>query len=348
MTRRFPVRANSSRALLIGLPLLGLLTLQGTSLAGPQELSPQPAPVKATPDPNQVMATVGPLEITHADVQGEYERLIPWNYFHGKVPQERRLELRIQARDALLEKALVFQDAQDRRLAVDEADIRERLTATLKDAGKQYANIDDEQFELLFQQYRPNVLRRILIERNEARFEESVPPVTEEDLKVRYEELKGELYAPAAARFQMVQFDVDPSQRSALMPLAQLRAAEFRSELMGGKSFTELIKKFAGKTSSGGDGAIDFVTERRFPVPELGAAAFLLKDGETSEVLDSIYGVHIVRRLETRPRRLLGFEEARPQLQRGLKHIARSMARKAWLDGVRAKYPIKILVKIEG
>lgn len=340
------MNALSSRALFLGWPLLGLLTLGGSSLAFPQESPLKPAPVKLTPRPTDVIAQVGRIAITRADLQGEYERLIPWNYYHGKVPEERKLELRLQARGTLLEKALVHQDAQERQIVVSDEDIRERLSATLAEAGAEYANVDDERFEELFAEFRPNVLRRILIERNEQRFEKSVPAVTEQDLTEHYAKLKDELYAPASSSFQMVQFDVDPSQRTALMPLARLRAQEFREQLIAGESFEALIAKHKAHTSSSGDGAIDFVTERQFPVSEVGPPAFLLADGEISAPLDSIYGVHIVQRLATRPRRLLSFEEARPQLLVSMEHIKRSVARKTWLDAARAKYPVKILIEI--
>lgn len=340
------MNAPSSRALFLGWPLLGLLTFGGSALALPQEAPLKPAPVKVTPRPSDVIAQVGGIAITRADLQGEYERLIPWNYYHGKVPEDRKLELRLQARDALLEKALIHQDAQERQIVVSEADVRERLSATLKEAGAQYADVDEDRFEELYVQFRPNVLRRILIERNEERFEKSVPAVTEADLTEHYEKLKDELYAPASVSFRMVQFDVDPSQRTALMPLARLRAQEFREQLVAGESFEALIEKHGSHTTSVGDGAVDFVTERRFPVSEVGPPAFLLTDGEISAPLDSIYGVHIVQRIATRPRRLLGFEEARPQLLASMEHIKRSVARKTWLDAARAKYPVKILIEI--
>lgn len=339
-----------SHALLLGLSALGVTALAPAAPREPRVPTQQPPlqPETPAPDPSQVLLHVGRVEITRADLDGEYERLIPWNFFHGKVPEERRQELRLQARDSLIEKALIFQDAQDRPISVTEEDIRGRLTETLSKAGPKYADLSAEQFEMLFERYRPDVLRRILIDRNEARFDRSLKPITEDALKARFAELESELFSPASASFQMIQIDVDPAQRGALLPVAHLRANELRKQLVAGASFDALAKEHSGADSAALGGDLGFVTERTFPVPEVGPPAFLLKDGEISEPLESIYGVHLVRRLETRPRRPLAFEEARPQLLAELEHVQRKSARRSWLDGLRERYEVSLLVDIEG
>ncbi len=346
------VNAHFPRALLLGFSLLGL-PAHGTPLAATPSLAnaalqeganPEP---KQAPDPNQLVAKVGRVEITWADLTGEYQRLIPWNFFHGKVPEERKLELRIQARDSLLEKALIFQDAQDRAIEVTEQAIRKRFDETLKKAGKQFEGLSDERYGELLEEVRPNLLRRILIDLNEERFDKSLQPVTEEALLARFEEVKEQLLTPESASFLMIQLDVDPAKRGAMMPLARLRADEIRKRFVGGTPFEELAKEYSDAASAAKGGALGFVTERGFPVPELGPPAFLMKDGETSEPLTSIYGVHLLHRIESRPRRQLEFSEARPQLMTELEHVQRSAERKAWLDALRERYPTQILIDIE-
>lgn len=340
--------ALSPTTLLLGLPLLGFQPLGASvSLQTQRGAKPTTETQAEAPDPNQLVARVGRVDITQADLAGEYQRLMPWNFFHGKVPEAKKLELRIQARDALIEKALIFQDAEDRAIAVSEAAIRERFTETLKKAGEQFANLSDERYEQFLDQFRPKVRRKLLIEKNEQRFDESLKPITEDALKKRFEEVSDQLLSPELASFLMIQLDVDPSQRNALMPVAILKGKEIRAKIIAGASFEGLAKQHSDASSAAKGGALGFVTQRGFPVPELGAAAFQLKEGETSEPLDSIHGIHLLRRVENRPRRPLEFEEARPQLLAELEHVQLSGERRAWLDGVRKRYPPKILVEIE-
>jgi hypothetical protein len=79
---------------------------------------------------------------------------------------------------------------------------------------------------------------------------------------------------------------------------ACLRAQEARSKLEGGASFEDVVKDYseeAGATTRGGSiGSV----ERKDVAAPFADAAFELKPGETSHVVETEFGFHVIQRTE--------------------------------------------------
>jgi peptidyl-prolyl cis-trans isomerase D len=99
----------------------------------------------------------------------------------------------------------------------------------------------------------------------------------------------------------------------------KIRAEELLKQIRQGADFAELAKKNSEDTASavkGGD--LDWVM-RGQTVKAFEEAAFSMKPKETSNVITTEYGFHIVQVLEKQEARLRPFEEAKTQLDAELK-----------------------------
>lgn len=305
-----------------------------------------PSGDSATRPPEQIVLRVGTVELSQADFAKEVNRLIPENYFHAKVPAGRQAELDLQAMDSLTEKTLIHLDAQQRGLVVSEQDLRTRFRETLDLAGPQYAKLSEDEFLELLDPYRPLVQRKLLIEQNETRFEAGLEPLTEEALRARFAALEGQLMTPESARFRHILLKIEPSA-SALEAEGVVRKLEdIRSLIEGGRSFEELAREQSEDIYAEVGGDMGFVTKDSFVTPSLAQAAFGLADGETSEVLNSIFGCHLLVRVESQPRTALTFDEARPELEALLALEQRITERQGWLDGLKLAYPVEVLIEL--
>ncbi len=107
-------------------------------------------------------------------------------------------------------------------------------------------------------------------------------------------------------------------------------------QLKGGADFASLALAYSLDLSSraaGGD--LGWFPRGGLTVPEVEEAAFALQPGETSEVIHSALGYHIVRVLERDP--------ARP-LSPGAAQALRARAYRDWLDGLLAKAAVEKFV----
>lgn len=321
--------------------LLAILALQGNPAEATQSPEQSVAPLQ------RVVTKVGKLDITLGDVRAEVNRLVPMTFFHSNLPEEEKLSTYKTALGNLVEKSLIHQDAIARGMNPTEEQIRAEFHITLQKAGPEYANLPDEKFEELLGVYRPKVIRRLLLDQNEARFVTSIPKIKDDAVKARYEMIQSELFSPEEARFQHILCKVPPSASRQEGAAVRKEIDALHTRLVDGEDFGEVAKEFSDDIFASVGGDMGFVEKGAFSIRELDASAFKLADGEISTVLTSLYGFHILRRLETRPSRQLSFEEVAAGLRTGLEMESKSVAREAWMNEMREKIGVTELIKLE-
>jgi len=311
-----------------------------------------PAPVTQSPETSippleRVVTQVGTVGITLGDVRGEVNRLVPLTFFHTRMPEEKKLATYKKALGNLVESALIHQDALARKIPSTEKEIRAEFRVALTKVGKQYANISDAEFSTLLDTYRVQVVRRLLIDKNEARFEAELPEVSEEAVLKRFEMIKEELITPEEARFLHILCKVPPVVDKAEGIAIRAEIDALRQRLVDGENFEQLAKEYSDDIFASVGGDMGFIQTGAFSIRELNSSAFALKDGETSEVLISLYGFHILRRVETRAPRRLTLEEAQPDIRIGLAMEIRATARIAWLAEISASIGVEELITLD-
>ncbi len=301
-------------------------------------------PLITTVGPEAVVATVGERGITRAEQLREFNRLIPLNFYHARVPDTLKAEMERKAMDSVVERTLVAIDAEERKLEVSEEEVRTEFRAALDKAGPEYKDLDEARFAELLEVFRPMTVQRIQIDKNEARFLTTVPPVTEEGLKAAYDALGDTLLSPETARFRTIFLKVEASASTFDANATRDRLEKVRKAISEGYDFDQLAREVSTDIYAGQGGDMGFVTFEDFTMREVGEAAFALADGQLSEVVESMYGYHLLLRLESQPRTRLTLEQAREGLRLELAAKAEATARAAWLADVRRRHPVELLV----
>lgn len=321
--------------------LLLLLAVQSTPAPAIQ------SPESVVPPLERVVTQVGVVGITLGDVRAEVNRLVPLTFFHTRMPEEEKLSTYKKALGNLVESALIHQDALARKIPTSEKEIRAEFRNALAKVGNQYANISEAEFAELLETYRVQVVRRLLIEKNKARFAAELPEVTEEAVLKRYEMIKDELMTPEEARFLHILCKVPPVVEKAEGIAIRAEIDALHQRLVDGEDFEKLAKEFSDDIFASVGGDMGFIQTGAFSIRELNSSAFALQDGETSEVLISLYGFHILRRVETRAPRQLSFEEAQPEIRIGLAMEIHAAERVAWLAEIGESIGVEELITLD-
>ncbi len=320
---------------------MGTTTVIAAILVTLAQVGPASAPEAQMQD--QIVARVGDQEVSRGDFMAELNRLIPESFFHGNVSAEVRRGLHGQALESLLEKCLIHQEALALGMTASEQEIDEEFSRTLEKAGPRFAALSEKERAALLESYRGLVVRRILRDKNERRFEGTTPEVTEELLQSTYAERKPDLLTVEEARFRHIMANVDPSAGRVEAEAIQKRLESILERLDAGESFEDLAKEGSDDIYAAVGGDMGFVIRGSFRTPTLNQIAFDLEDGQTSPIIASIYGYHLVRRVESHPQRQLTYEEVKDQLADELRVQLAEEARLQWIAGLRETIGVEII-----
>lgn len=162
-----------------------------------------------------------------------------------------------------------------------------------------------------------NLMRENLVANAQLQKMEKGIAISDEELKKKYEEGKGE-YEQVKARHILVAFKGSPAAQPEKPELteeqAKAKAEGIRTKLAGGASFEELAKTESDDVGSGARGGELGEFGRGQMVPEFEKAAFEAKVGEVTPVVRTQFGYHIIRVDEHGH---TSFEEVREFLERG-------------------------------
>jgi len=148
--------------------------------------------------------------------------------------------------------------------------------------------------------------------------------VSDEELKKKYEENKGQ-YEQVKARHILVAFKgsaaAQPGKPELTEEQAKAKADDLRKQLVAGASFEELAKKESDDTGSGARGGDLGEFGRGQMVPEFEKAAFEAKPGDITPVVRTQFGYHIIKVDE---HGTTSFEQVKPTLEKNERQASRS------------------------
>ncbi|MBM4265593.1 MAG: hypothetical protein FJ144_03085 [Deltaproteobacteria bacterium] len=244
-----------------------------------------------------------------------YSRVTPVEY-----EESRREELAIQRlRDVVLD-GVGISDAEVRQ-AIENVDETVSLDFVRFPAKEYEAQVvvDEaalsEFYEKNKDKYRePERVRISLVEYAPDKFMSEVQ-VAEEDVASFYEDNKaGRFTQPHEVRARHILIKVPAGADDETKAKARTKIEELQKKVADGGDFAAIATESSedvGSAQKGGD--LGFFSKGRM-VPQFEEAAFALTPGQTSEIVESPFGFHLIRVEEVREERVKGIEEVRAEI----------------------------------
>ncbi len=171
------------------------------------------------------------------------------------------------------------------------------------------------QFAANQETYRSPEKRRVRFLSIEAEALKATRTVTPAEVETRYRESLPQFTTPEMVRASHILFKTGAGKDEA----AQRKAAEsVLVKVKAGEDFAALAKKYSedGSASQGGD--LDFFPHERMAKP-CSDAAFALKDGQTSDIVKSEFGFHIIKTTGRKAAGTQALADVRAQIEDQLK-----------------------------
>lgn len=304
---------------------LGLALWSPVLTAQPAQEAPQPPAAAAPAEASKVVLKVNGQEITAAQFNRVLQQMRaqpspPMVQQEPPTMEEAQAELERQARERLIGQALFTQALEQKSPTIPDVEVDARLSQFEQEVAASGMQIDDmlEQAgktrEDLRQEVRQDLAVQALVEEHMGDQDPS-----EEELRQLFDQVADQLNRPEQIQTRQIFVaftDDGTTPTEERKQTARQRADEAFKRLKAGEDFVKVFDELSTPMPAAGEGGeFPFHARGELP-PPLDDAAWALKPGELSEVLESEYGFHIIQLEEHREAAPASFEEHRDALAR--------------------------------
>jgi peptidyl-prolyl cis-trans isomerase SurA len=295
-----------------------LAALALTALAAPvlgaaaQQPPPAPAPPQGFATVDRIVAIVGSVAIPLSRVDEEVNLMVAERQRSGRpLPKDSAefVALRREVIERLIEDELLVQQAtRDTMVKVTDQQVQATVDASVRQTRSQFSTeleyrqqlreaglgTPEEYRRYVTEQVRRDLMKQQLIQRLREKDEiRSIPP-TEEEIRQYFEDTKAlQPKRPATVSFR--QIVIRPEADSAAKADARRVADSVLVELRAGADFATAARRFSDDPASRDQGGELGWFRRGYMVRQFEAAAFRLRPGQISDVVETPFGFHIIQ-----------------------------------------------------
>jgi peptidyl-prolyl cis-trans isomerase C len=171
----------------------------------------------------------------------------------------------------------------------------------------------------------------------------NIPGPTDAEAKDFYAKNPDKFKQDEQVRASHILVRVDPNADAKTKAKAKAEIDSVLKQLKGGGDFAKLAQQHSQDPSAAQGGDLGFFPKGQM-VPEFDQAAFSLPVGQLSGIVTTQFGYHILRVTEKKPPRTVPFEEALAQIKQYLEQDKKQKAAEAFVDGLKKKSKIDILM----
>jgi peptidyl-prolyl cis-trans isomerase C len=322
----------------------GATAPEGASVASASASAAPPEPAKAVPAViPDVVARVNGESVTKAEFEEALAALEQRN--QGPVPPDQRDRIFRGVLDQLVGIKLLSQEAAKRKIAVPEADIEAQLNQMRQqfpseDVFNQALKQQNKTVDMLKTEARSSMAIQKMLEQTLA----GKIAVTPQQAQDFYDKNPDQFKRPEQVRASHILITVQQGADVAAKAAAKRKAEGVLKQVKAGGDFAALAKDNSqdpGSAVNGGD--LGFFPRGQM-VPPFDEAAFTMKPGATSDLVETQFGYHIIRVMEKKEAGTVTIDEVRPQLEQYLQNTNRQREMQAFVDGLKAKGKVEILL----
>lgn len=309
------------------------------------QTTPADAPSAVAPVPAQlpeVVARVNGEAISGAELEAAVSQLVA--QAGRPLPPEQRDNVFRGVLDDLIGLRLLKIESAARKIVVPEAEIDARIDGLKSQfpseaAFTQMLTARGMTLATLRAEARDSMVVDTLL-----RSQIKEVPITPEQVTAFYNENPNEFQQSERVRASHILIGVPEGADPAAKQAALAQALEVLSQVKGGGDFAALAKQFSTDPGSAPGGGDLGYFERGQMVGPFEQAAFGLAPSQTSEIVESPFGYHIIRVTDKQAARTVPIGEVRAQIQEFLQGQSAQQQAQAFVQSLRAKGKVEILI----
>ncbi|MBF0118806.1 MAG: peptidylprolyl isomerase [Desulfobacterales bacterium] len=219
--------------------------------------------------------------------------------------------------DSLINVQLLYQESVKQGIKIDDKEVEKKF----EDATKRVYSKDSDYKDMLKQagltekEFKDHFKKDLFVQEFIAKKIEQNVKVTPEDLKSFYDKNPQKFLRPEMARASHILIKVD---KGVDKEKAKKQIEGILEKVKKGEDFANLAKQNSQCPSAAQGGDLNYFDRTRMVKP-FSDAAFALKIGEASGIIETEFGYHIIKLTDKKPESTVSFDEAKDKIEQYLK-----------------------------
>lgn len=273
-----------------------------------------------TQPPTDKAVVVNGTVITQAELDSQMKIVIDRLRASGRLPDVSQLDqIRSQVLENLIARELLYQESQKKGIKISEEEVNKQLI----NVKAQFPNEAEFNNALI----RMNLTEASIKEKLQRDLalkkliEDEVAPkvtVSDSDIRAFYENNPETFKQPERVKASHILIKVDPKADASQKAEAQKKIDSVQAKLQKGEDFGALAKEYSEGPTGPKGGDLGYFTRGQMVKP-FEEAAFAMKPGEVSGMVETRFGYHLIKVTDKTPEGTMPYDDVKERLGEFLK-----------------------------
>lgn len=264
--------------------------------------------------PTAVVVTVNGVAITRAELDRATQAFLAQNHMQAPTDPNQKKKMEEAAQEQMVTEEVLYQAAKKEEVP----DLDKQVAAKFDEVKAQFPDPEDLAKALkkngITEQELKDLLRRdVVIGAYVEKQAAAGTAVTTEQAKAFYDENLDKFKKPESVHASHILIRVAPKATDEEKQSAKKKADDLLAKLKGGADFAEVAKKESADSSAKEGGDLGEFSRGQMVKP-FEDAAFGLKPGDLSEVVESQFGYHIIKSMGKTEAQTVPFAEVQAKI----------------------------------
>jgi peptidyl-prolyl cis-trans isomerase C len=265
-------------------------------------------------------ALVNDTVITQAELDSQMNMVVDRLRASGRLPDVSQLDqLRSQVLENLIARELLYQESQKKGIKISQEAVNEQLI-NLKAQFPNEAEFNNAltRMNLTEASIKEKLERDLILKK--LIDDEVAPGVKLSDIEIRafYDNNPEAFKQPERVKASHILIKVDPKADASQKAEAKKKIDLVQAKLQKGEDFGALAKEYSEGPSGPEGGDLGYFTRGQMVKP-FEDAAFAMKPGEVSGVVETKFGYHLIKVTDKKPETTMSYDEVKTRLEEFLK-----------------------------
>lgn len=320
-----------------------VILLAACSLAevsGPNTVSTEPNKSAETAVDN-LAVTVNGVDINESQIEAQLKPMLEkiGTQLPSAFVEQYKKQLRQRVLDKIIIEQLLDEKVKAAKIVVTDEEIIEQIK---KMTSQQQPPLSMEDFKALieasgqsFDDVKLRIQKGLAYQKlMEAQWAGKIN-IKEEDAKKYYSENKSKFETPEQVRASHILIKPDTTDPNQAKATARAKAESLLKQIKGGADFAELARANSDCPSSKQGGDLNFFGRGQM-VPAFEKAAFALKPGQVSDVVETQFGYHIIKATDHKDASATPFEQAKDDILKLLTQTKQAEFAEEYIKSLKA------------